>query len=496
MNTSSSRTLPLALAVVLVPGLYLLITSAFFPLSFLPVFDAKRVLQLIMFVVLLLIALMYAPLRQATITQLACTPRSIGYALTLFFGLGILSSLRLSHPGYALLDVSNLFVILLLVFVVAAGRNLSKSLFDQWAVSILAIMGFAVAVQEVTGFVAGWMTGIEFSYEHVLIHFASPRFYNQLQTWSIPLLAALPWLFPRRPWIKPVSISLLGLQWFLVLSTGARGTTLSLVTAMVVIGLWLPGSRRFWMRLQLSGVITGCILYALVMILNGALIEKPGDFYVSSVGRPMLHTSGRSMLWGLSVEDAVRNPLLGAGPGRYACQRHPMLPAHPHSFPFRILGEWGFVALFLLLYLGFRLGVRFLVRIKRYYRDVAGDGGTDDPSDNPLRALLAISVLAGVMHACLSGLLIMPASQVALLLIAGWTASMNTQPRPGYGHYPLARLVLLGGLVLATTQAVYAIQEIPRLPERTGYTEGTGPLFPRFWWVGKVCDYHYPDDKS
>ncbi len=138
------------------------------------------------------------------------------YALGLFFLIGVISSLRLEHPAYALVDVSMLFVMMILIAVTAASRELSGGRFDKWAVLLLAAMGFAVAVQEFMGFVAGWVFGFEFelSTRH-LMHFAHPRFYNQLQTWSIPILAAIPLLFPDKAMDK---IDLYGVTWNAVVS--------------------------------------------------------------------------------------------------------------------------------------------------------------------------------------------------------------------------------------------------------------------------------------
>ena len=68
---------PISLAVVLALGLYLLVTSTFYPLDFLSVFDAKRMLQLGMFLALLLFAVGYSPLRHATLVQLMRVPKSI-----------------------------------------------------------------------------------------------------------------------------------------------------------------------------------------------------------------------------------------------------------------------------------------------------------------------------------------------------------------------------------------------------------------------------------
>ena len=154
-----------ALAVVVLLGLYLLITSAFFPLDFLSVFDAKRVLQLALFAAIMIFAVTWTPLRTATIAQLSRLPIFSGYVLALFFFIGIISSLRLDHPAYALVDVSMMFVMMILIAVTAASRELSDERFDKWVVLLLAAMGFAVVIQEFMGFVAGWVFGSEFSYD-------------------------------------------------------------------------------------------------------------------------------------------------------------------------------------------------------------------------------------------------------------------------------------------------------------------------------------------
>ncbi len=490
---------PVTLAVVLALGLYLLVTSAFFPLGFLSVFDAKRMLQLGVFFALLLFAMGYSPLRKATLVQLMRFPKPTSFVLFTLFLIGIVSSLRLPHPAYSLFDVSMIFVMLLLVFVTAASRSLAGPKFDRWAVIILATMGFAVAVQEFMGYLSGWVLGVEFSYERLLVHFANPRFYNQLQTWSIPVLASLPIIFPNKKWLKLACIMLIGLQWFLVFSTGARGTFICLLTAMVFIAFWLPNNCKHWLKSQMSGFLVGILLYMGIVFLNTILIPQSGNFYLHSVGRPMMHTSLRSMLWGLSLEDAKRHPILGAGPTRFACgasETTSPLPSHPHSFPIRIMGEWGFIALSLLLFLAITIGVKFLGGIKRSYIDTHQGGKNADSLDPALQSILAISVLAGAMHACLSGLLIMPASQVAMILISGWTLSLAAKSHPEPLVYPVTNLVLITGLLLATAQLVFAIREIPSFPVRTGYSKVAVRLAPRIWWTGRTCDYRYTTDKK
>lgn len=459
---------PTALFVVLALGLYLLTTSVFYPLGILSVFDAKRMLQLGMFAVLLAFALGHPALRAAFSRQLGRVPGQIALTIGLLFAIGVASSLRLANPGYALLDVSMFFVLILLVFVTAASRDLCAGLFDRWAIVMLAAMGCAVFVQELMGYIHGWVTGVAFDYERVLVHFANPRFYNQLQTWCIPLLAALPLLFPRTRGIRSLCIFVLSLQWFLVLSTGARGTVVGLSTAMLFIALWLPAWRRYWLGLQLAGIVFGIVLYVGVLVLNQVFVAGQGDFFDKSVGKPMLHTSGRSWLWSLALEDALDNPVLGTGPGRYACDKHPLVLSHPHNFVLRILSEWGFLALFLVLMLAIRIGGGLLIGLRRL-QDLLRSGTVHGPPHGPgsidtgLAAMLATSIVAAAIHACLSGVLIMPASQVAMVLVAGWMLSISgvliAVRQNSIGRRRTGQGLLLAGLIIGCTQLLFAVNE-------------------------------------
>jgi O-antigen ligase len=477
-----------ALVIVLSLGLYLFFTSTFFPLHLLAVFNAKRVLQLALFVSLTTLAVMWAPLRTATMAQLNRLSQPARYGLVLFFTLGLISSIRLPYPAYALADVAMLFLLILLIAVTAASRELCGERFDKWAVLLLAATGFAVALQEFMGFIAGWVLGFEFSYEQALIHFSHPRFYNQLQTWSLPMLAALPLVLPGKRWIKWLCVTLLGLQWFLLIALAARGSIVSLLAAMVFIALWLPAQRKFWLKSQLAGLVVGIGIYIGILLLNGWLLpqSQSGEFYAHSAGRSMLHTSGRSMFWRLSVEDALKHPVLGTGPANYACDAKTWVPAHPHNFPLTILGEWGFIAFFLLVTLALMIGLSFLKKLRSAHH--TADAGQTGP---PLRAMLAISVIAGALHACLSGLLIMPASQVALLLIAGWALSLSG-PGVQSPKKPIAiKSVVVAGALISWAVFVFAGMEIPQLKHRTTYSENHGPQGPRFWARGSVCEYDY-----
>lgn len=489
-NHVPRKTTNLSLIVVALLGAYLLVTSTTYPIDSLFVFDAKRIIQLALFTVLMVLTVAWTPLRRSTIAQLSRLSPLNRIFLSVFFAIGIASSVRLEHSAYALVDVSMMLLMMVLIAITAASRDLAGSRFDKWAVVFLAATGFFVLFQESMGYLAGWALGTEFNYNLSLMHFAHPRFYNQLQTWSIPVLGALPLLFPAKRWIKLVCIALLGLQWFLIIAVSARGTFISLFISMTFIALWLPEQRKFWLRYQLAGLMAGIVIYTGALFLNTVFIPQTqsGQFYAHSVGRSIAHTSGRSTLWRLSVEDATNYPLLGAGPTRYACDSELTLPAHPHSFMFKILGEWGVVALLLTFFLVFKIGLGLLRNLK--------SRSSENNTGPALRAILSTSLLAGVIHSCLSGLLIMPASQITMILVAGFVLSLSPNAKPKTIESTTGVALLFTGLLIATATLVFALKEIPQLAERTNLADLKSPMVPRFWQNGRVCEYSYSNPEQ
>jgi len=74
-----------ALIVVVLLGVYLLATSAFFPLDFLAPFDAKRVLEWVLFTAAISFTVTWTPLRRETIAQLNRLSLLNRACLSLFF---------------------------------------------------------------------------------------------------------------------------------------------------------------------------------------------------------------------------------------------------------------------------------------------------------------------------------------------------------------------------------------------------------------------------
>jgi len=169
--------------------------------------------------------------------------------------------------------------------------------------------------------------------------------------------------------------------------------------------------------------------------------DVPGEgnrFLANSLGRPLLHSMGRIEMWKRTAADALANPLFGIGPMAYACTQTATF-AHPHNFPLQIAAEWGLPAAFLLFVVIAALFWR-AATILRWDR-------TEHPRDLRFAALLFAGALAAALHACLSGVLVMPASQVVGLLVCGMLAGAFAAGRSEARAVPSRRTFLAPALI-------------------------------------------------
>jgi hypothetical protein len=453
-----------ALSIPAVLGLYLVVTSTVSLSSNLAILDAQRLAQFGVFALLLLTALIDPAVRTATLHEMARVPRTMRFGLVLFFACGIISSAVnaqfLSGLAYSLVDVALLGLVLCLLFVVAGCRVLAGTAFDRLVVSVLTLLGLAVGIQELTGVLAARAQGYEFSYDMALIHFAHPRSYNQLQSWTVPVIAVLPLVFPRQRLAALLCVAALGLHWYILLMTGARGSTAGLVLAFLVVFVLSPAARKPVLKWQSAGLILGLLIYTSIYLSSGSGVgpeidtsrwtgkpapgsvqqdpaPAPSDgaarkanqpnsaFFAESLGRPMLHTTGRTWLWKQSLEYAKENPVWGIGPMNFACLGPERRVGSPHNLAMQVVSEWGIPALGLLLGLGALLALQ-LYHFLRECRDREQSGAA-------VSALLACGVLAALMLCAVDGVFITPASQLSASLVAAGPfppcATSGRQPR-------------------------------------------------------------------
>ena len=487
MKTENSGTVTSRIGLLSIPfmlGFFLVGTTGFDLLPNLGVFNGKRIVELVILLLIPLAALASRTGRDAFESQLATIPTWLWVGLAAVFAIGIVSALRFDPPAYGLLEMALPAMLIIALIATAASRRMTGESFDRLGILIIVAMTIMVVVTEAMGMAVAWAQGLEFSSKRMLIRFSTPRFYNQLQTYCIPLAITLPFIFHTRNFLKPAAVALLGCLWCLVFISGGRGTIVAVLSAMAVTALVFPAVRRAWLGWHGLGVILGMLLFIGVNEIQS--VDDTGDnrLLKESVGRPLLSSSGRNDMWARSVEQARHSPILGSGPGRFSCGTPLTLPSHPHNFLMRILSEMGWIAFFGVIVICNWLGWRLFHQSRKRMAD-------DDPQP-VLTAMLFCSVLAGAIHAFVSGVLIMPAGQVMTILVCAWCMGRFSVPETARGKSPsTAVAVLVAGLLLAGTVTAFSISEVGQMNERTRDLRKTTYYMPRYWHYGRSCNYTY-----
>lgn len=522
-SRSSSQWLAVAVAILL--GGYLLVTSTVTLSATLWKFDVKRILELCLFPLIFATLLFNPSLRRAFRDQLQRIPRWVAIILLVLLLLGIVSSAFNATSTmsllYSLAEVSLLSLWLVAVLAVAACRQLAGTVFDQVAIALITLVGLAVGVQELTGVFAALSVGMEFHPRIALLHFSWPRFYNQMQAWSIPLIAALPLVFPGKPLAKFFCVITLVLEWYVVIATGARGTMVGVAGALLAAAAFLPAIRKPLIQYQLAGLIGAFLIYALVVIGHQQLVsndpaggpvsshsasseaepgqsadqvaehtadwaaaiqalgDSSGSFTEPLTGKRVRTSSGRIAMWRGTFQDARTHPLLGIGPMNYACQGPIYRAGHPHNFPLQFMAEWGIPALLLLLFTAGAL----LFKLAETLR--TPDTSFVQPA--ALAGYFATGVVAAMILAGLDGVMTMPASQVTGVLVCGCLLGLLPGWSANKGSSAKALLVLTLALAVSFAFLAFARQEISVAELRWEQTPVMDRGIPRLWQNGKVC---------
>jgi hypothetical protein len=362
---------------------------------------------------------------------------------------------------------------------------------------------------------------MEFHPRIALLHFSWPRFYNQVQAWSMPLIAALPLVFPGKPLAKFFCVAALVLEWYVLIATGARGTMVGVTGALLAAAVFLPATRKTLMQYQLVGLLGGILIYVLVVIGHQHLVgnesavasagtpstpsaaeqvesanksldqdeaiqamgDSSGSFVEPLTGSRVWTTSGRIDMWRGILNDARTHPVLGIGPMNYACTGPINRAGHPHNFPLQFMAEWGIPAVLLLMFTMAMLVFKLASNLRTHHESIA--------QDSPLAGYYATGVVAALILACLDGALVMPASQVNGLLVCGCLLGLVTHKpirRPAkQGSIAPAPLVLVLALVVSFAFLAFARQEIAVAIVRWEETPVMDRGIPRLWQNGKVC---------
>ena len=398
--------------------------------------------------------------------------------------LGLLSVAFSMTPSYASLEWS--LWICLISFVVLLSRQLGDEVTICRLVLPLIAVGMLLygIVSLSTLFIAWHYEGAPFW--PALIHrFANVRFFNQYQSWLLPLLPALLYstVVMIRPGLLKTLLVLYSIFFFsLLFYSGGRGTMVGLLAAGIVVLILFrrPGMR--WSAIMIGYLSMGLLLAYHVFPQSSMAGVSSRIISQAMSNDASVLLSKRDVLWQQSLGMVEEQPWLGSGPMGFAAIGS-SIAAHPHNFPLQLAAEWGLPAT---LALFSALGYALLTWLVFAYRRVK------DPQCPPWEKTYIISLSASLItagvHSLVSGIVVMPISQAMLVLVSsmalGWY--MRYQQAPSQPTRllllwrPLAIAAAIWLMAMTTHQVIY-FDEIMKHAElsQPGYQ-------PRFWSRGHL----------
>ena len=413
----------------------------------------------------------------------------------LFWGLGVMSSMASYSPRHAFYEWANLAMLFLVSWMIAT--ELARNFSDLLDLTLLLCgVGCSLYIfQALVAYVSALVVGQQPDPRDLIVGFDNYRFLNHVQTISLPLMGLLAirrFKSGTSAYFNPTYwfVTLL-LWWMLTFVSAGRGTFLGVWSGMLVVLALHPRQAWPWFRtMSLScaaGLAAYLFFYWLVPLLYGL---QPFGFLIDVAQRTAADPgSGRWPLWQRSIELVLSHPWLGVGPLHFAHYSQDLkIAAHPHNAPLQIASEWGLPALIALGALVFS-GARVLLSAGRAVL----------PTDFRNQALFSAFAATGVsiiVDSMVSGLIVMPASQLWITLYLGcawgWAVSQirHVKPRKPTISSPI-RYALLGGILMLI--GLHAKGLWPELSDLPGhetrskslgfYTEGSH-FTPRVWRAG------------
>jgi hypothetical protein len=410
-------------------------------------------------------------------------------AVLVFFALGAVSALLSFAPRLALFEWSSFLLLGTLAFAIAEEVCLDPY---RQLTTVLYLLGFGVALylfRELLLYLTFLLLHIQPSPNELIFGFDNIRFFNHIQTISLPLLILLAaWnSADNRRWPYFVAFLIASLWWALLFLSAGRGTLLGIVAGGISTAWYLRSRGKQWYRELIKTCCAGLGFYIAICYLIPLCVGlRPFGLFSTVLARTTTNlTSGRMELWWRAVELICSHPLLGAGPLHFAHYAVDVQAgAHPHSWTLQIGAEWGLPALICFSFVVLN-GLRCLA--------IAGKrSATDSRRDCAWAALLATGI-AILVDGLVSGSLVMPAAQLAVALYCGcawgWCSAFTLG-----GNSSSAKPYVSAGVcaVLAVAMACLWIGVWPQLKDLSSYEEAEidtgsyqhGVLRPRVWSTG------------
>jgi len=446
--------------------------------------DDQRCIELVL---LALLAPLMLAHRDSVAQIIAIRPVSRN-CIAAFFALGAAATLSAFSLRHAVYEWSILLLLAFTAALLAAEMTRAGAAGLRMLLRCLLIVGILHAVRIGLIYAAALASGVQIDMHALAAGFSNARFFNHTLTPLLPLMVLLTLQAPLRSAWRWVSFALAAFWWAFMFVSEARASLLGL-GAGLTIALVLRGSHaRDFAKLMALSALAGAAIYVLAFILLPLAfglvpVGVPSNVLARTVADP---SSGRTLLWALALQLIGAHPWLGVGPLHFAHEGHKLyIGAHPHDWLLQIGAEWGLPALLCLLG-ALASAARALLHTGKRIAD-------DDLHNQQILVAFLTACAAIMVDGVFSGVLVMPQSQLAIVLLAGcatgWVSSLDptsasTSPsRPA--RYAVALAVAVGLCGLAWSVAPdflrHAKGEEATPAEKAINNKGN---WPRLWEAG------------
>jgi O-antigen ligase len=410
-----------------------------------------------------------------------------GKLLAAFFLLGLLSSVRALDPRMAGFEVSAFLLLYALAIAVAAEIAAGGEPALVRILQVVAAAGALVGVKFLVVYFGSFSLGIALQAEDFTPGFSNIRAFNHVQTSTLPLLVLLCCLAPKVSRLRWLWLCVTAYWWLALYATTARGTLVGMAAASIAVALLLGRAALPYIRQLFISAMLGLAAYLVLLVAVPMLLGLDGFGALSSaIQRTAADpASGRMHLWRIAVVLIMQHPVLGVGPMHFAHYGRPaLIGAHPHDWLLQIASEWGLPALACFA-LAIGLAVRALVRAAH---GVAGEDG----DNRAVAAALVTGAVAILVDGLVSGILVMPQSQLGVTLYLACAIGWYRTRVPAPQTHATRAIVRLGVpvLVVATMAGLGNL-----VPDALAHLSGepmsaqlqavnTGWEWPRLWKAG------------
>lgn len=409
--------------------------------------------------------------------MLARLPSSVKWAWIFGFGAGLVSVTLSAYPRFALTEWANLLLLLWLTLL-WAGHITQAADLDKWNLRLVIAVAVVIAVKIMAGYLASLSS--EMGLNSIVLFsdsFSNRRVFGQVAIILVPLMA-YPLIKSKLPRFRQLSLFLLlSVWWMLIIVSGSRGTWLALCVAsgLMAVGAWhasLP-----WLKLQVKAFVLGILLFTILFVWVPPLLGR--GVLIENRLSDITTLSGREVIWSIAAAQIKTHPLLGVGPMHLsAIKNH--IAAHPHNAALQIVSEWGIPAS-LALALPLIMGLGTLIHLVRGPPRVESD----------LAVCLLAGLVAAIVLSMVDGVIVMPYTQLWLVMITGWAIGLYYRATPRRGNFQIGGhlrfsvpFISFVGLILLLGSVAPEIMNWHEAIQR--YVDEGSFLPPRYWVRGWI----------